>query len=186
MPPVQSCGYRHTTAINFSDEKSASKWQDLATICITRARGVVWSLEIDTHQGQDRPQEAFRLAKRQPEDEPQRQRCLDREIRKLRFRPISFTRCLPLQVPNNSRLFCLGAKALDERRDFLEADSHLSLVPSQFLGWRPLRDRIPVRRHCNTEHPQQAAGLIGWHGSSSRMKADSGRTIHGRNEKTHS
>ena len=56
MPPVQSCGYRHTTAINFSDEKSASKWQDLATICITRARGVVWSLETenidDVHQSE--------------------------------------------------------------------------------------------------------------------------------------
>ena len=44
---------------------------------------MVRSLEIDMHQGQHPPQEALRLAKRQSEDEPQRQRRLDRVIRAL-------------------------------------------------------------------------------------------------------
>ena len=54
--------------------------RDAEVLTTPRERGVVGRLEIDPHQGQDRPQEAFRLAQRQPEDEPQRQRGLDREI----------------------------------------------------------------------------------------------------------
>ena len=60
--------------------------RDAEVLTTPRECGVIGSLEIDTHQGQDRPQEAFRLAKRQPEDEPQRQRCLDREIQELPLR----------------------------------------------------------------------------------------------------
>ena len=45
-----------------------------------RARGVVGRVEVDVHQEQDRPQEAFRLAHGQAEDAPERQRGLDREI----------------------------------------------------------------------------------------------------------
>ena len=44
-------------------------------------RGVVGGCEIDTHQRQDRPQEAFRLAQGQPEDKAERQRRLDRTVR---------------------------------------------------------------------------------------------------------
>ena len=46
-------------------------------------RGVVGGFEIDTHQRQDRPQEAFRLAQGQPEDKAERQRRLDRTVREL-------------------------------------------------------------------------------------------------------
>ena len=46
-----------------------------------RQRGVVGRFEIDVHQAEDRPQETLRLAQGQPEDEPERQRGLDREIR---------------------------------------------------------------------------------------------------------
>ena len=38
MTTVQSCGFRHLADINFNDEKSASKWDGLATVCITRAQ----------------------------------------------------------------------------------------------------------------------------------------------------
>ena len=44
-------------------------------------RGVVGGCEIDTHQRQDRPQEAFRLAQGHPEDKAERQRRLDRTVR---------------------------------------------------------------------------------------------------------
>ena len=46
-------------------------------------RGVGGGFEIDTHQRQDRPQEAFRLAQGQPEDKAERQRRLDRTVREL-------------------------------------------------------------------------------------------------------
>ena len=42
---------------------------------------MVGGCEIDTHQRQDRPQEAFRLAQGQPEDKAERQRRLDRTVR---------------------------------------------------------------------------------------------------------
>ena len=42
-----------------------------------RESGVVRGVEIDTHQGENRAQEALRLAKRQSEHEPKRQRGLD-------------------------------------------------------------------------------------------------------------
>ena len=48
-------------------------------------RGGVGGCEIDTHQRQDRPQEAFRLAQGHPEDKAERQRRLDRTVRE-RFR----------------------------------------------------------------------------------------------------
>ena len=48
-------------------------------------RGVVGGCEIDTHQRQDRPQEAFRLAQGQPEDKAERQRRLDRTVREYVF-----------------------------------------------------------------------------------------------------
>ena len=44
-------------------------------------RGVVGGCEIDTHQRQDRPQDAFRLAHGHPEDKAERQRRLDRTVR---------------------------------------------------------------------------------------------------------
>ena len=44
---------------------------------------MVGGFEIDTHQRQHRPQEAFRLAQGQPEDEAERQRRLDRTVREL-------------------------------------------------------------------------------------------------------
>ena len=44
-------------------------------------RGVVGGCEIDTHQRQDRPQEAFRVAHGHPEDKAERQRRLDRTVR---------------------------------------------------------------------------------------------------------
>ena len=44
-------------------------------------RGVVGGCEIDTHQRQDRPPEAFRLAQGHPEDKAERQRRLDRTVR---------------------------------------------------------------------------------------------------------
>ena len=46
-----------------------------------RQRGVVGRFEIDVHYKEDRPQEALRLVQGQPEDEPERQRGRDREIR---------------------------------------------------------------------------------------------------------
>ena len=56
-----------------------------------RKRGVVGGIEIDSHQRQHRPQESLRLAKRQLEDESQRQGRLEREIRELPL-PASSTR----------------------------------------------------------------------------------------------
>ena len=46
-----------------------------------RQRGVVGRFEVDVHQGEDRPQETLRLAQGQTEDQPERQRGGDREIR---------------------------------------------------------------------------------------------------------
>ena len=46
-----------------------------------RERGVIWRFEVWAHQDQDRPQEALGLAQGQPEDEPERQCGLDREVR---------------------------------------------------------------------------------------------------------
>ena len=46
-----------------------------------RERGVIWRFEVGAHQDQDRPQEALGLAQGQPEDEPERQCGLDREVR---------------------------------------------------------------------------------------------------------
>ena len=51
---------------------------DIEVLTTPRDGRVVGSVEIDIHQGQRRPQEALRLAKRQPEDDPQCQRGLDR------------------------------------------------------------------------------------------------------------
>ena len=48
-----------------------------------RTRGVVGRVEIDSHHREDRPQEALRVAHGHPEDEPARQRSLDRVIRTL-------------------------------------------------------------------------------------------------------
>ncbi len=42
---------------------------DIEALTTPREGGVVGSFEIDVHQGQHRPQEAFCLAKRQLEDE---------------------------------------------------------------------------------------------------------------------
>ena len=55
---------------------------DVEVPASARQRGVVGRFEIDGHQGEDRPQEALRLTQGQPEDEPERQRRLDRKIRK--------------------------------------------------------------------------------------------------------
>ena len=44
-------------------------------------RGVVGGCAIDTHQRQDRPPDAFRLAHGQPEDKAERHRRLDRTVR---------------------------------------------------------------------------------------------------------
>jgi hypothetical protein len=38
MLTVQTCGYRHTQDIDLDGQKSASKWESLATVCISRAR----------------------------------------------------------------------------------------------------------------------------------------------------
>ena len=54
---------------------------DVEGLTPARKRGVVGRFEIDVHQGENRPQEALRLAQGQPEDEPERQRGRDREIR---------------------------------------------------------------------------------------------------------
>ena len=43
---------------------------DIEALTTPRERGVVGSLESDTHQRQDRPQEALGLSKRQLEDKP--------------------------------------------------------------------------------------------------------------------
>ena len=48
-----------------------------------REGGVIGSFEIDTHQGEDRPQEALRLTKRQLEDKAQRQGGFDRVVGEL-------------------------------------------------------------------------------------------------------
>ena len=48
-----------------------------------RERGVVRRLEVGAHQGQDRPQEALRLAQGQPDNQSKCQRGLDREVREL-------------------------------------------------------------------------------------------------------
>ena len=53
---------------------------DRQVLAPPRERGVIWSVEIDTHHGQHRAQEALHLAERQPEDEPKRQRGLHRVI----------------------------------------------------------------------------------------------------------
>ncbi len=38
MTTVQACGLRHAADINFNDAKSASKWERLTTVRVTRAR----------------------------------------------------------------------------------------------------------------------------------------------------
>ena len=48
-----------------------------------RECGVVRGVEIDPHYRQHGPQEALRLAQRQPEDQPKRQRRFDRQVREL-------------------------------------------------------------------------------------------------------
>jgi hypothetical protein len=53
---------------------------DRKVLAPPRKRGVVGRFEVDVHQGQDRAHEALRLAQRQPEDEPERQRGLNRQI----------------------------------------------------------------------------------------------------------
>ena len=67
---------------------STMRWMGPLAGCFNRERltssgerGVVGGCEIDTHQRQDRPQEAFRLAQGQPEDKAERQRRLDRTVR---------------------------------------------------------------------------------------------------------
>ena len=41
---------------------------------------MVWGFEVEAHQAEQRVQEALGLAKRQAEDDPQRQRGHDREV----------------------------------------------------------------------------------------------------------
>ena len=38
MSTVHTCGYRHADDINFEGQKSASQWEKLATICVSRSR----------------------------------------------------------------------------------------------------------------------------------------------------
>ena len=45
-----------------------------------RERGVIRRVEVAAQEGQNRPEEPLRLAQRQSEDEPERQRGLDRQI----------------------------------------------------------------------------------------------------------
>ena len=54
---------------------------EIETLTPPRERGVIWRFEVGAHQDQDRPQEALGLAQGQPEDEPERQCGLDREVR---------------------------------------------------------------------------------------------------------
>ena len=54
--------------------------RDVEVPTAARQSRVVRRCKIDVHQGEDRPQEALRLAQRQPEDKPERQRGRDREI----------------------------------------------------------------------------------------------------------
>jgi len=68
------------------DEMDGSRGRDAPELHIElptppRERSVVRSLEIGAHQGQDRPQEVLRLAQWRAEDEPERQRGLDHQIR---------------------------------------------------------------------------------------------------------
>ena len=53
---------------------------DREVLAPPRERGVVGRFEVNVHQEQDQPQEAFRLAQGQSEDESERQRRLDRKI----------------------------------------------------------------------------------------------------------
>ena len=53
---------------------------DIEVLTAPREGGVVGSVEIETHAGQHRPQEALRLAKRQLEDEAKDQSRLDRVV----------------------------------------------------------------------------------------------------------
>ena len=59
-----------------------------------RERGVIRCVEVTVQQGQNRPQEPLRLAQRQSEDEAERQRGLDRQIREpaLPARPTGWRR----------------------------------------------------------------------------------------------
>ena len=38
---VNTCGYRHAHDINFGGQRSASKWESLATVCVARSRGAL-------------------------------------------------------------------------------------------------------------------------------------------------
>ena len=71
------------STMRWSGSLGRTRWNLIEVLTTPREGRVVGSFEIDIHQGQHRPQEALRLAKRQPEDEPQRQRGLDRVIREL-------------------------------------------------------------------------------------------------------
>ena len=62
---------------------------DRQVLTPSRESRMVRGVEIDTHQGEDRAQEALRLPKRQSEHEPKCQPGLDRVVRELALRASS-------------------------------------------------------------------------------------------------
>ena len=56
--------------------------RDVKHLTPSRQCRVVRGVEISTHHGQDRPDEALRLAQEQAKDQSERQGGLDRQIRK--------------------------------------------------------------------------------------------------------
>jgi hypothetical protein len=73
---------------------------DAEWLTASRESGVVGSFQIDAHQRQDGPQEAFRLPKRQLENKPKHQSRLDRLIGELPLPASSTGRC---RLPGGGR-----------------------------------------------------------------------------------
>ena len=79
--PLTLTNNRQSRAVDNEMERSGGRDAvelDIKLLTSPRERGVVRSIEIGPHQGQNRPDEALRLAQGQAEDEPERQRGLDR------------------------------------------------------------------------------------------------------------
>ena len=71
-----------------------------------RRESVVRGLEVEAHQAEQRVQENLALAKRQAEDDPQRQRGQDREVR---VSPLASAQAVLRWCPRGDRLFAQPA-----------------------------------------------------------------------------
>ena len=115
----------------------------LSCLFLKVATHPVGGLEIDTHQEQQRPQEALRLAQRQPEDKPERQRRLDRLIRELP---------LPARLTARRRSPHVGGVGGEPQRHVASLDEcSLVLRPisdALFRFVRGINPRLHLTRSC--------------------------------------